>query len=98
MSWYDDLNDEENRMEGICLEHRRHLYGPIEYVHGKIGPLPLGWRQENAGDEMLLINFLGVVADEGNDLTPQTLIIEELTFRKKDITGIMSLINTPDMR
>lgn len=48
----DDLNiyfdddpcyDEKNQMEYITFQHmNRHLYGPIDLVDGKIGPLPLG--------------------------------------------------------
>ncbi|OEU11734.1 hypothetical protein FRACYDRAFT_244856 [Fragilariopsis cylindrus CCMP1102] len=63
----------------------------------------LGWGQELAveiegrelaGREMLLTDFFKLVADENNGLTPQTLmVISELIFDKKDIIGIMSLIN-----
>ncbi|OEU09148.1 hypothetical protein FRACYDRAFT_271570, partial [Fragilariopsis cylindrus CCMP1102] len=70
--------DEENRMEKIWLQHninRRHLYGPIEYVHGYMGPWPLGWRQGLAGHDMLLTDLLERVADDNNNLIPQTLII-----------------------
>ena len=43
---------------------------------------------------MSLTDFFELVPDENNGLTPQTLmIIHELTFDEKDITGIMSLIN-----
>ena len=91
----DDLYDEENRMEYIMLQHinRRHLSGLITCVDGKIGPLPLGWGQGHAGGDMLLKDLLELVADETNDLTPQTLIINELIFDEKDLTpGIMSFI------
>ena len=74
-------------MEFIWLQHninRRHLYGPIECVAGEIGPLPLGWRQGHAGDEMALTDFLELVADETNDLTPQTLLVEALVFWTTD--------------
>ena len=62
----------------------------------------MGWGQELAveiegrelaGRTMLLTDFFKLVADENNGLTPQTLmIIHELTFDEKDITGIMSLV------
>ena len=100
----DDLNisfvglyDEENRMEYIHLNHkitpRPNGSGPIECVHADIGPLPLGWGQGHAvGDDMVLTDFLELVADENNDLTPQTLIINGLVFDAKDVTGIMSFV------
>ena len=67
----------------IYLKHninRRHLYGPIQYVVGEIAPLPLGWQQGHAGNDMVLTDLLELVADETNDLTPQTLIIKALVF------------------
>jgi hypothetical protein len=89
----DELYDEETRMEYIHIAPRPDGSGPIECVHGRIGPLPLGWGQRHTGgDDMVLTNFLELVADENNDLTRQTLIIEELTFRERDVTGIMSFI------
>ena len=43
---------------------------------------------------MLLTDFFELVPDENNGLTPQTLVvIHELKFDEKDITGITSLIN-----
>ena len=92
-----DPYDEESRMKEITLQYninRRHLYGPIANVFGKIGPLPLGWQQGQvpANGLMSLTDLLEHVADENNDLTPQTLIIKALTFREKDITGLMSFI------
>ena len=88
----DDLYDEENRMEFITLQNnysRPNGSGPIECVHGKIGPL---YQSQLAGHDMLLTDLLELVADENNDLTPHTLIIEGLIFHEKDISGIMSLI------
>ena len=88
----DDLYDEENRMEFITLQNnysRPNGSGPIECVHGKIGPL---YQSQLAGHDMLLTDLLELVADENNDLTPHTLIIEGLIFDEKDISGIMSLI------
>jgi hypothetical protein len=38
---------------------------------------------------MAMIDLLQLVADESNDLPPQTLIINGLIFNEKDITGIM---------
>ena len=62
-------------------------------MHADIGPLPLGWREEHAvGDDMALTDFLELVADENNDLIPQTLKFTDLVFRVKDITGIMSFV------
>ena len=91
--FYDDAYDEENRMQYIHITPRPSRSGPIECVHADIGPLPLGWREEHAvGDDMVLTDFLELVADENNELTPQTLIINGLVFRKKDITGIMSFV------
>ena len=97
---YDGLYDEETRTEDIQI-YVPSGSGPVEYVHGYIGPLPLGWQQkhvpQHAGDDMLLTDLLERVADENNDLTPQTLIIYGLSFREKDITpGIMSLIKCPN--
>ena len=67
--------------------------GPITCVYGKIGPLPLGWRQGHVvGDDMVLTDFLELVADETNDLTPQTLLINALNFRRKDVAGLMSFV------
>ena len=89
-----DIYNEENPMEYIMLQHinRRHLYGPIACVDGLIGPL-LWWRgQGHAGGDILLKDLLKLVADENNDLTPQTIIIKELIFYEKDITGTMSLL------
>ncbi|OEU09128.1 hypothetical protein FRACYDRAFT_249041 [Fragilariopsis cylindrus CCMP1102] len=90
---YDGLYDEETRTEDIHI-HVPNGSGPVEYVHGYIGPLPLGWQQkhvpQHAGDDMLLTDLLERVADENNDLTPQTLIIKGLTFYENAIPGIMS--------
>lgn len=95
ISFDDDYYDEENQMEYITLEHihRRHLYGPITSVGAFVGPLPLGWRQRHAGRgiDMLLTDFLELVADENNDLAPQTLRIQGLIFDEKDITGVPDL-------
>ena len=91
----DELYDEKNRMEYIHIAPRPNGSGPIECVHADIGPLPLGWREGHAvGDEhdMVLTDFLELVADENNDLTPQTLIINGLVFDAKNITGIMSFV------
>ena len=42
---------------------------------------------------MLLTDFLRLVADDNNGLTPQTLMtIHELVFDGKDMSGIMSLV------
>jgi len=94
-----DIYNEENPMEYIILQHihRRHLSGLITCVDGKIGPLLWRRGQGHAGGDILLTDLLELVADENNDLTPQTLIINGLVFRVKDITGIMSLINIRDM-
>ncbi|OEU06661.1 hypothetical protein FRACYDRAFT_265802 [Fragilariopsis cylindrus CCMP1102] len=81
----DELYDEENRMEYIHIDGGGN--GPIVSVHGKLGPLPLGWGQRHTGgDDIVLTDLLEEVADENNELTPQTLIIEALTFREKDVT------------
>ena len=94
----DDEYDEENQMESIMLHHninrRRHLSGLITCMDGKIGPLPLGWRQRHAGGNTRwdLTEFLEEVADENNDLTPQTLMIKGLVLLKNDMSGIMSFI------
>ncbi|OEU14332.1 hypothetical protein FRACYDRAFT_240867 [Fragilariopsis cylindrus CCMP1102] len=84
----------------IALRHninRRHLYGPIYLMQGIIGPLPLGWRQRLVDRDMLLTDLLERVANENNDLTPQTLMIKALVFDKKYITGILSLIKNGDV-
>ncbi|OEU11709.1 hypothetical protein FRACYDRAFT_244832 [Fragilariopsis cylindrus CCMP1102] len=74
----DDLYDEENRMEYIMVQHINR-----RHLSG------LG----HAGGDILLKDLLELVADETNDLTPQTLIINELIFDEKDLTpGIMSFI------
>ncbi|OEU07567.1 hypothetical protein FRACYDRAFT_264895 [Fragilariopsis cylindrus CCMP1102] len=91
IQFYDDFYDEENRMEYIHI-HGPNGSGPIACVRGIIGPLPLGWGQRHADGDMDLTDLLEEVADENNDLTPQTLIINGLSFREKDITGIMSFI------
>ena len=82
-----DGYDEESPMQFIALHN---LSGPILCVDGKIGPLPLRWGQNRRA--MLLTDFFGLVADENNGLTPQTLIIEGLLFDEKDIAGLMSVI------
>ncbi|OEU07396.1 hypothetical protein FRACYDRAFT_251201 [Fragilariopsis cylindrus CCMP1102] len=88
----DDLYDEENQMETILLDiNRRHLYGPIVCVDARIKPLPLGLRQGHTGDEMLLTDFFELVADENNELAPQTFIIKALFFDEKDIAGVPDL-------
>ena len=85
-------------MEFIWLQHNNSRdpsrSGPIVcMINANIGPLPLGWRQGHlAGDEMSLTDFLELVADENNDLTPQTLKIQALVFDEEAIPGIMSLI------
>ncbi|OEU10418.1 hypothetical protein FRACYDRAFT_271141 [Fragilariopsis cylindrus CCMP1102] len=97
------LYDEENRMEYIHFNHDitppPNGSGPVAQVHGRIGPLPLGWGLRNTGDEdgMVLTDFLELVSDENNDLTPQTLVIIGLVFDEKAISGIMSLVNIRDM-
>ena len=48
--------------------------------------------QGHAGGDILLKDLLKLVADENNDLTPQTLIINGLVFDAKDITGIISFV------
>ena len=88
---YDGLYDEETRTEDIQI-YVPSGSGPVEYVHGYIGPWPLGWRQGLAGNEMLLTDLLERVANANNDLIPQTLIIKALVFDEKDITGILPLI------
>ena len=95
----DDLyiSYDDDRTEDIWLlpliNRGPNISGPIVCMDAKIGPLPLGWREEHAvGDDMVLTDFLELVADENNDLTPQTLIINALVFDAKDITGIMSLV------
>ena len=89
-----DIYNEENPMEYIILQHihRRHLYGPIACVDGLIGPLLWRRGQGHAGGDILLKDLLKLVADENNDLTPQTIIIKESIFFEKDITGLMSLL------
>ena len=59
----------------------------------------MGWGQELAveiegrelaGRDMLLTDFFKLVADENNGLAPQTLmVIHELIFDEKDVTGII---------
>ena len=88
-----DHSDEENRLEYITLHNninrRPNGSGPISLMHGIIGPLPLGWGQRHTGgDDIALTDLLEEVADENNELTPQTLIINGLVFRVKDITGM----------
>ncbi|OEU11668.1 hypothetical protein FRACYDRAFT_244787 [Fragilariopsis cylindrus CCMP1102] len=70
---FEDEYDEVNRTEDVTLRHinRRNLYGPIGCVAGIIGPLPLGWRQRHVDHDMVLTDFLELVADD-NNLTPQT--------------------------
>ena len=83
-----DGYDEESPMQFIALHN---LSGSILCVDGKIGPLPLGWGQNRRA--MLLTDFFELVADENNGLTPQTLmVIHELIFDEKDISGLMSVI------
>ena len=98
--FYDDGYDEENRMQYIWLnlfsDRGPNISGPIvRMMDAKIGPLPLGWRQRHVvgdGIDMLLTNFLELVADEKNDLTPQTLKIQALVFDEKTIPGLMSFV------
>ena len=88
----DPYDDNNHQMKFATL--KRNCSGPITCVRGRFGPLPLGWGQELVGREMLLTDFFELVPDENNGLTPQTLVvIHELKFDEKDITGIMSLIN-----
>jgi hypothetical protein len=61
-------------------------------VDGIIGPLLWRRGQGHAGGDILLTDLLELVADENNDLTPQTIIIKESIFFEKDITGLMSLL------
>ncbi|OEU18122.1 hypothetical protein FRACYDRAFT_238556 [Fragilariopsis cylindrus CCMP1102] len=87
---YDQCHDDNDQLEYITLKHihpRPNVSGPITSVRGRYGPLPLGWRWDLAGRDMLLTDFIKIDADVNNGLTP--FIIHELIFDEKDVSGII---------